>query len=259
MQSRFLYIVVIILAVVATWAITSKQHLKQGDTAAAGVSSSTKTGSMNTSEVEAIVENYIMENPETLYNALLSMQQKKQAEQAEKAKESISENMDDMTSNPLTPVLGNPDGDKVVIKFNDYLCTFCKRVAPEVQKLINNHPDVKVLVKELSFRGPQSAVNARASMAFYALFPEKYAEFHEQLLKRAPRSEAQLMEIAGNLGVDTDKLKEEMDKQKYKDEVQKMLRLSTTIGVRGTPAFIINEQMIPGAIGYAQMKQALEG
>jgi protein-disulfide isomerase len=246
---RLMIVVVIILAVVSTAAITAL---------VAGGSSGGRVGSMNQAEVEKIVENYLKNYPERVIAALEAGQQKQEQVRLEEAKKNISAKREELENDAKTPIAGNAKGDVTIVTFFDYNCGYCKRVVPTLEKLLADDKNLKIAFKDFPILGEGSVVAGKVSVAFAQVAPEKYFDFHVQMMKKSPRSEEQMLEIVKGLGVDPAKVKEMAASKEVADLIEKKRALGQEIGVRGTPAFIVGGELVPGAIDEAQFKAMIE-
>ena len=123
----------------------------------------------------------------------------------------IKEAKDKIFNPPIDGVVGNPDGKVTIVEFYDYNCGYCKRAIEDMRALTDADPDLRFVLKEFPILGPDSQKASVVSMAFHKMMPEKYGEFHNQLLGGHGRaSEASAIKIALSLGADEAKLREEM-------------------------------------------------
>ncbi len=217
-----------------------------------------KGGAVSDDKIEAAVENFIAEKPEKLIEALQRGQQAQAQRKAEEAQQSISKKRNELEKDDGTPVFGNPEGDVVIVKFSDYNCGYCKRVMPTLNELLGADSNIKVVVKDFPILGPQSVQNAKAALAVYALDEAKYQGFHEAMLKRTPRNQDQLVALAGEFGVDKNRLLAKMEEASIGDQLAENMKLGQSIGVQGTPAFVVNGEFVRGAIGVDEFKRLIE-
>ena len=63
---------------------------------------------------------------------------------------------------------------------------------------------------------------------------------------------------ANELGLDSNKFNSCLDSGEMASEVQKDLSDGSAAGIRGTPGFIINGQLVSGAQPYASFQQVIE-
>ncbi len=205
-------------------------------------------------DINKMIHNYIMENP----HVILQSVEKYQREGASKKRESaIKRNKEYLFSNKNTPVVGNPNGDVTVVEFLDYNCGFCKRVWPNVEKLLKNDPNVKFLFKEYPILGPSSEMAARWALAAHK--QGKYFDFHKNLIEsRGAITEEKLTKIAKKLDLNIVKLKQDVNSSEITETLQKNRNLALELEITGTPGFVIEDTVIPGAASYEQLRNIVK-
>ena len=87
---------------------------------------------MQKQEIEAIVHDYLLANPEILDEAFKALQEKREKEAAAKQTEAIAKSGDLIFNSPHQMVLGNPEGAITLVEFFDYNCGYCKRAVPDM-------------------------------------------------------------------------------------------------------------------------------
>ena len=152
--------------------------------------------------------------------------------------------------------LGNKNGKEVIIEFFDYNCGYCKRSFPEIMELVSENKDIKIILKELPVLGESSILASKASIASQK--QDKYFEFHQELINFSGIiSLIDIEKISKELGINFEQLQRDMNSEETILLINESYRLADLIGVRGTPAFIINNNLIPGAIGKNEMLRFL--
>jgi protein-disulfide isomerase len=163
---------------------------------------------------------------------------------------------------PDTPEAGNPSGDVVVIEFFDYRCGYCRRSAPDLFGLVRDDSNVRLIYKEFPILGSGSMMASRAALA--SRKQGLYQPFHEALMTAdIDFSEASVMEVAELVGLDAERLKADMEDPEITAHIEANYALAHALGIQGTPAFIIGDELIPGSLDRAELdkliKQAREG
>lgn len=260
---RLLITLVLVLAVIATASTTAlvmqnKEETKNIINPVAIAESIAPAAGLGEADVERIVERFLMKKPEVVISAIEAYRAKQQRDESARAQENIGKYRNELERDENTPVVGNPDGDVTVVKFSDYSCGYCKRAMPEILKLLENDKNVRVVIKDFPILGPQSEVAARAALAAHALDSSKYWDFHAAMLKKSVRNKDQALSIAAESGYDREALSTEMEKPIYQERIERNRTIGQAVGVRGTPAFVINGQLVPGYIDYAQMKRIID-
>jgi protein-disulfide isomerase len=198
------------------------------------------------SEMGGIIREYLLENPEVLRDALIALQQREEAKQAESQKDQLKQNADAIFRSPGDFALGNPDASVTLVEFLDYNCGYCKKSLPTVEKLIESDKDLRIVFKEFPILSPGSVVAAKAAIA--ARKQDKYWELHQAFMRFAgAKDEATVLAIAEKTGLDMDRLKKDMEAPEVAEILSANTQLARTIGVEGTPGFIVDETLIPGA------------
>ena len=152
--------------------------------------------------------------------------------------------------------LGNKNGKEIIIEFFDYNCGYCKRSFPEIMELVSENKDIKIILKELPVLGESSILASKASIASQK--QDKYFEFHQELINFSGIiSLIDIKKISKELGINFEQLQKDMNSEETILLINESYRLADLIGVRGTPAFIINNNLIPGAIGKNEMLRFL--
>ena len=203
--------------------------------------------------IEGLIADYILEHPEIVYRALMVLQERQQAAQAEQARLALETHRDALERDPNSPVGGNPDGDVTVVEFFDYSCPYCKRVAPDVERLLDEDRDVRLVYKEWPILGPESVVAARAALA--AREQGRYLEFHDRVMGLKDVTEASVMRAARDLGLDADQLRADMSAPEVDAHIEQTMELAQALGITGTPAFVIGDQIVPGAVDYDALRE----
>ncbi len=208
-------------------------------------------------EIEALVKQYILDNGGVLIESVNNYQ-KKQEEEANKASESkAKELLATLKNNKDVAVVGNPDGDVTVVEFFDYNCGYCKKAFDEIQSLIKDDKNVKVVLYDMPILGPESYEIAKWSLA--AKNQNKYWEYHQALMAhQGGKDDETFKKIAKDAGLDADKLAKDKDAPEIEAEIQKHLEVARDLGIQGTPGFLIEEKVFRGYIPYDVIKNTIK-
>ena len=206
-------------------------------------------------DVKVAVQQVLEQNPQLIVDAFQKGRAHQQQEDTAKARENVAANRDKLENNVKSPFVGNAKGDVTVVEFFDYNCGYCKRVIGDVAKLVDEDKNIKFVFKDLPILGPGSEIAARAAVAAHFIAPEKYFAFHKALLEfQGQKTEETVLDVAKKSGLNVAKLKEEMKSSRVSELLQSNQELARSIGVNGTPAFIIGGAFNPGAMDLATMK-----
>lgn len=211
-------------------------------------------------EIENIIKSYLIAHPEVMQDVLASVDRYQKETQAEKTAAIIKANSATLFDSPHQVVLGNPRGSVTAVEFFDYNCAFCKHALPDMEKLLQTDPNLKFVLKEFPVLGPGSVQAAQVAIAARMQDPTgaKYLEFHEKLLGgRGVADQARALAVAKEVGFDMARIKKDMNSPEVKTTIDQDMKLADTLGVDGTPSYVIGNQLIVGAIGYDQLKQKI--
>lgn len=207
-------------------------------------------------QMEELIKNYILENPEVMIESLQRYQQKQREVAEQDAQKAVADHIDSLERSPRSPVAGNPNGDVTIVEFFDYHCGYCKKVFPAVQELLKSDKDVRYVFKDLPILGPESRLAAEFSLAVWKVDPSKYLAFHTALMTgRGDLSERHLIDVAKGLGIDVDSVKVERSLPGISAQLDENVELARQLGINGTPAFIVGGKLIPGAVDLATLRE----
>jgi protein-disulfide isomerase len=209
-------------------------------------------------QMREIMRTYLLEHPEVINEAMQILQERQAAEAAAKTAKAVQEHRDELFSDSMSPVGGNPDGAVAVVEFFDYNCTYCRAAGPTVTELLQRNPDVRFVYKEFPTLAPTSRFAARAALATRRQSPELYTAFHNKLLEAKGRlAEDAVVEIARKAGVDVKRMRADMEDPVINKSIDKNIELAKAIGVSGTPTFVVGDAMLVGVKPLQEMESAI--
>lgn len=207
-------------------------------------------------EIKAVIQDYLMENPQIIADAMNELRAKQEREMQEQAKAKLDEYKDFFQSADV-PVVGNPDGDVTVVEFFDYNCGYCKKALPDVQALLEADDNVRIVLMDMPILGPSSLTVSKYALA--AKKQDKYFEYHTALMEfQGSKDEAALKKIAEDIGLDAEKLAEDAQDPAIQDMINENVSIAQEIGIRGTPGFIVGDELYRGYIGEAALIQSVK-
>lgn len=204
-------------------------------------------------EIERIVREYLMREPQVIYDAIQELQKRREAEQAVRQKEMISQRQGELFNAPGDPVAGNPAGDVTIVEFFDYRCSYCRSMSNGLRALIGHDPKLRFVFKELPVLGPDSVTAAKIALAASRLAPEKYPPLHFALMQSRDLSEEAVLGLAAQHGYDRAALAAEMEKDWIQQRIDANMKLANDLGIEGTPSFVVGDRLIPGATDVANL------
>ncbi len=203
-------------------------------------------------QIEAIVRDYLLTNPEIMLDVQVALQEKQDADRQLAQSQTIATSSDLIFNADYDGVIGNPAGDTTIVEFFDYNCGYCRRALDDMQELVADDANLRFVVKEFPILGPDSKAAHLVSMAFRTLAPEKYGEFHQALLGYPGRAnEASAIKVAESFGVEEAALREEMKNPAIEAAFNETYELAGALDITGTPSYVVGEEVVFGAQGRA--------
>lgn len=184
------------------------------------------------------------------YQAELEVKDRKEA--AKKA-EGFIKGLDNQKNLPMA---GNKDGDITIVEFFDYNCGYCRRALEELQTVINDDPNVRVIFIDMPILGPDSMEAAKWSLA--AAEQGKYFEFHTAVMEHNGPATTEVLEgIAKDLDLDLKKLEKAKDSTEIQRTLDGNILQARDVGISGTPGFIFAGQVFPGFMPAERIKEVI--
>lgn len=225
---------------------------------------------MSDSEKQAFgeaIRDYLMANPEVLVESVNVLESRRAEQQALNDKQLVEDYHDAIFADGHSWVGGNPDGDLTLVEFVDYRCGFCRQVNPELEALIKSDGNIRFIIKEFPILGPASEASSRFAVAVQQIAgPDEYKRAHDALLELPPNASADALRgVAEDLGLDPQPILDRMNSDEVTAVLQANHELAGSLGINGTPAFVIGPQLLRGtpqsglAAAVAQIRAEAKG
>ncbi len=210
--------------------------------------------------IEAIIRDYLIKNPEVLEEALNALQTKRAQEQAELQKKALTESKEALFNSSSDVVLGNPKGDITLVEFFDYNCGYCKRGLADIVRLIETDKNIRVVLKDYPVLGAGSLEAAAVAVALREqLTADAFFEFHKKLLgTRGQVGKDRALEVAREMGADVGKINAAIEGKNVRTTLTESLRLGDSLGISGTPSYVVGDEIVVGAVGYDTLVGKIE-
>jgi len=201
-------------------------------------------------EIVQIVRQALKQDPSILHDALAAMQ-------ADATRAAIGAVRDRLVT-PADAVVGNPKADVSIVEFFDTRCPYCRAMEPTMENFLAMRHDVRLVYKDLPVLGPASVLGSKALLA--AQRQGAYAEMRKAVMQLPPNTTLEMIHAAADkLGLDWDRLSRDMNSTEVKLRIAKNLNLARELGIDGTPAMVIGDTMIQGAVDSSQLQRAVAG
>jgi len=198
-------------------------------------------------EIEKIVRDYLLREPEVLAEAFRRLQQRQSASAAMRSKQAIHDHRQALFADQTSPVEGNAQGKVIIVEFFDYRCVHCRHVASTIDQIVSSNASVRVVYKNFPVLGEPSVLAARAAVA--AQQQGGWPKLHRAMLAfDGDFTVETLLALSSSVGLDSAKLKTDMMSPETDRALQANLTLAAALGLDATPSFVIGDRVIRGAL-----------
>lgn len=197
--------------------------------------------------IKELIRETLVSNPDILAEAANAWQQQTNDQQIGQA---IEKNSKILFDDPASPRLGAKNAKLTLVAFTDYNCPYCKQFDPMLEKIVNKYPDVALVVKLLPFKGESSIASSRVALTAWEQHPEQFWPLHQRLMaKKGFHDNASIAAAEDKTGV-----KQVAPTEQSMTTLRTNMQLAEQFGVQGTPATLIGDQMLPGAVSYEDLE-----
>ena len=204
-------------------------------------------------EIVRILRDALVKDPSILRDAVEALQAMESKQEEESSRAALAANRGTLID-PADPVAGNPTGNVTIVEFFDVRCPYCKRLEAPMAALLKQDPQVRLIYKDLPVLGPASVLGSKALLA--AQRQGAYEKLRDALMHTdIPITSDSLRAHAERAGLDWARLSQDMDSPEIDARIKANLRLASTLGIQGTPAIIVGDTLVPGALDLAQLQR----
>jgi protein-disulfide isomerase len=207
-------------------------------------------------QIEQIVGEYIATHPKELMDSVQKYGEQQQSAEQEEASKAVIANRAWLEQNPNHAEAGNPKGDVTIVEFFDYNCGYCKQALGDLMTILDKDKGVRLVFVEIPILGDSSMLAAQWALA--ANRQKLYLEYHIGLMRfRGPITEDILTTQAQTAGLNVERLKKDKGDPKINTIIAENLNMARALGIQGTPAFVVGDQLIRGYVGLSGMEEAI--
>ncbi len=209
-------------------------------------------------QINPMIENYLMGDPQVLQRMSNALQAQIQAEESAAAKLSLATFESEIYDDPGHVVLGNPEGDVTLVEFFDYNCGFCRRAMADMAQLLEEDSNLRIILKEFPVLSENSVDAARVAVAVANTPGADYWAFHELLFtSRGQIGGETALAAAEQIGMNRVTLELESQGDATTQVLQRSYALAQELNITGTPAYVIGDEIIPGAVGVDALRLSI--
>jgi protein-disulfide isomerase len=204
---------------------------------------------LDRSAMEVMIREYILGHPEIIPEAMTRLQEREAAKLVATSRASIEKPFAGAWAGAEKP-------DVTLVEFYDYACTYCRASVPDIERLLREDKALRVVFRELPILSDQSEVAARVSLS--AAKQGKFMDFHRRMFATGRPTEAEIAAARTVSKLDASAVTRDMKAADVQGEIDANLALARTLSLTGTPSFIIGDRILSGAVGYDQLKKAVD-
>lgn len=208
-----------------------------------------------TTEIKSIIKGYLLEHPEVLREAITALDEKEKAAEADIRRKALGDLAGPIYNSPDGFVIGNPKGAITLVEFFDYNCGYCKRALDDLDRLMKDNKDLRVILRDFPILSPNSVQASIIAVAAHEQFPgEKFWDFHRKLLAtKGMVGKEQALDVAKSMGADMDKLAKDAAKPEVRTAIQGSDEVAKGLSLNGTPSYILGDDVLIGAVGFDEI------
>jgi len=215
----------------------------------AGAASAQSFTPAQRAEIVQVIRDALKKDPSILRDAVAALQ----ADETKQQAEAVLAQGDKLIT-PADPVEGDPHAKVTIVEFFDVRCPYCRKLEPDMAKLLAREHDVRIVYKDLPILGPASILASRALLA--AQKQGGYLKLRPLLMQAPPDiTEDTIKHAAEDAGLDWPRLKQDMNDPSVQTRMNANLALARDAGIDGTPALVIGKQFIAGAVDLTDLEK----
>lgn len=194
---------------------------------------------------QRMVREALIANPEIIIDAGQALQDKRYAETLQPIRASLERPF-------FSSWKGAEKPGVTLTYFFDYACGYCRMSNPDIERLLKEEKDLRVVYRELPILGPDSLDAARVSLA--ASKAGKFTQYHDALYAAGRPGPDTIAIAAKAAGIPSQPGQDPAQEA----ELRANMSLASQLGATGTPLFVVGDRVMNAAVGYDTLKSAIE-
>lgn len=211
---------------------------------------------LSKTDVENIVRDYILANPEVIITSMKKHQKRELQEMHAKTSVILKNIKGDLLGDKMSPVVG--DGSVDVVMIFDYNCSYCKRANKVIDKLLEVNENVKVTYKPYPILSESSEYMSKVILAVNKLYPDQFRAVHSAFMEQKIGSRDDVVKILENYKVSVEDVEAEFDNAEIKKSMIKLAEAAHSLKIQGVPVFIIGNELYPGMLEYSALEELIK-
>lgn len=207
-------------------------------------------------EVRAILKDALINDPDLMREAIIAWQAREQEGANTAMQTSLVTHHKAMYETKSDPWKGSATPEIEMVYFTDFNCPYCKKIEPSLNQLIEEFPQLKIIVKMVPLQGEGSKMAVDFAQTVWLNEPEKYLKVKDMLMSSPRGLDAAAIAKVAKLTA-TERWVGNTDERVAK-MVDDNVNLMNELGIGGTPSMIVADTLIPGLVPYEVLKEQLE-
>ncbi len=204
---------------------------------------------INRNDIENIVREFLIKNPDFIKSTLdkyqVSLENKKK------------QNTIRLLKNIDNPGIFQKNANITIYEFFDYNCGYCKLVVKTIMEVLSEDKNINFVFVEFPILSRQSYIVAKAALA--SKKQDLYNKFHLSLMKIKGRvDQDKVFNTAEKVGLNINQLKIDMNSPDIEKQLTQNREIAKSLGLNGTPAFIIGDTIYSGALDKNNLKKIIK-
>ena len=206
-------------------------------------------------EIVGIVRDALKQDPSILRDAIITLQADDGEKTQEATRTAITGARDRLVT-PADPVAGDAHGNVTIVEFFDTRCPYCRKLEPVMDSFLTKDRKVRLVYKDLPILGPASVLGTKALLA--AQKQDAYLKMREAVMKLPPDTTMPQIEAAARaLKLDWVRMAKDMEDPAVQARIDANLKLAHDLGIQGTPALVIANDLVPGALDLPESQKVV--
>ncbi|RED16222.1 DsbA family protein [Parasphingopyxis lamellibrachiae] len=200
-------------------------------------------------DLEIVIREYILANPEIIPEAMERLQERRMVQMISTVRDGLETPFEGAWA-------GSANADVTIVEFFDYACGFCRTSLPDIERLLAEDDNLRVVYRELPILSEESVEAARVSLS--AARQRQYNDFHHALFAAGRPGDATIAEAQRSAGLSPARVRSDIADPAIEAEIRNNRELAGRLELTGTPAFVVGDRILSGAVGYERLKEAVE-
>lgn len=210
-------------------------------------------------DIDEKIKEFILNNPEILIKSLKDYSENIEKKNKSQIKQKINNYNSEIFDKNTKMYLGNNDAKISITEFFDYNCAYCLKAHKEMSEMLSEKANFKVILKHLPILSKSSEKFARLGIVLASRSREEFMEFHEFAITNAfSLKERKLKDFFEKKKIDYNKLINESESYNTTKILERDIFIAKELEINGTPAFVINDEILTGWIGKSSLRQLVD-